>query len=564
MNKLMGDYNKTIFWVSFAIIAAIIIWGITSVDTFSAVVNWCMANLTDYFGWWLILLVATVTLLFLWIICSKYGGLKLGLPSDKPEYSGFSWFAMLFSCGIGVGFLFWGIAEPMTHFMSESPYITDGLGTAQHYSDAMNVAMFHWGIHGWIGYMALGLPLAYFAYRIRVPMSPSYTWYGLVGNRVKGPIGTIINIVSIFATVLGVSTTVGMGIMQTSYAIPLLFGIEPTTAVLAVFTLLIIISFTASSISGLNRGIKHLSRINIYLAIFFMVFMFCVGPSKHIINLILETSGLYATKFIYMTFYTNVAGDYSGWINGWTVFYWAWWLSWGPFTGGFVARISKGRSIRQLLVGSLLLPTAFTLVWFCTLGGTAMYDQVNGIADIASVLSQNLGAGVYALLEVVPLTGFFNWFVTINLFIFIVTTADSASFLVAMMSTNGKRTPKMVMRLIWGFGIGSISLLLLISGGLSAVQTSSVVAALPLSIVTAGAVISMMRVINKYEFKTTDPDNPPPYVLYPEIKESAMLFDPDLTEEDFAYDPSWREHLKDETKNREKKDKNEAVTVIKS
>lgn len=504
LKKISEQTNIGVFLTSALILLSIVFCGIIFPSSFPEIIGKIQEGITDIFGFWYIGLISIVTVLYALIAISKYGKIKLGDEHIKPRYTTFTWFSMLFCCGIGVGVVFWGVAEPMTHFMMASPYNPTAAGNPEDYETAMKIAIFHWGINGWIGYIAIGLPMGYFAFRYKLPFTVSSTLYGLLDNKTRGPISFIIDVISIFATVLGVSTTLGMGLMTMSFGIEKLFGITTTNTVLAILMLMLIITYTISSYTGIDKGIKHLSRINIYLALILILFIFFTGPTRFQINLILNTAGAYFSHVFYMMFYTNPAGDYTPWMSSWTVFYWAWFLSWGPFTGGFIAKISEGRNLRQFIAGSVMLPTICLLVWFCVLGGSSMYYQSTGVMDIWDVIGINYGGGIFALLDVLPFTPLTSVIALITLSLFLVTTADSATFQTALMVTRTSHEPHVSVRIFWAALTGACSLILLITGGLSGVQTASVVAALPLSFVVFVANISMIRAISRYEKQNPD------------------------------------------------------------
>lgn len=514
-------YDKKLLFSSSAIVLGVLFLGIALPQQFTQTTTWLLNNITLYFGNWFIIIICSLVFLYAFLAFSRYGKLKLGSLDDTKEFSNFSWFAMLFSCGIGVGFLFWGIAEPMTHFMAASPHNPHALGDPSGYSAAMKIAIFHWGIHGWVGYMALGVPIGYFAYRYNLPISTSSSLFGLLGRRIKGPWGLAADLTAIFATVFGVATTVGMGLMTMSYGIGNLLGITVTNTLLVLIMIVLVLCYMASAASGINRGVKRLSNINIYICLALMVFILFLGPTRYQISLMLETTGTYLSEFIYLGFYAGASGESETWVSGWTIFYWCWFLSWGPFVGGFIARISRGRSLRQYILGSIILPTAFTLIWFCVLGGTSMYYEANNMVSIWPVLENNLGAGIFALLSAFPLVKFFSVIVLLSLMLFLITTADSASILCAMMVCRGNSEPSVALRCFWALLIGAIGAVLLITGGLSSVQSSCTVAALPLSIIVLLANISLVKAIFRYEYKDGGNGDSTPYQRFSQVREDV-------------------------------------------
>lgn len=524
--NVTGKYRRSLLFVSSVVVLLIMLLGALLPVKFAAAAGWLLNHITMIFGDWFIVIICSLVLLYFFIACSRFGKLKLGQKDDVKEFSDFSWFAMLLSCGIGMGFLFWGIAEPMTHFMVASPHNPYPVGDPAGYASAMKIAIFHWGIHGWVGYMALGVPIGYFAYRYHMPITPSSAFYGLLGRKMKGGWQFVCDLISIFATVLGVATTIGMGLMTMSFGISQLFHVEVTTMILVVIMIVIVVCYLLSAASGIHRGVKRLSDINVYLCIALMAFIFLLGPSRYQINLILESIGSYINDFIYMGFYTATSGQYESWVSGWTVFYWCWFLSWGPFVGGFVAKISKGRSLRQYIFGSVLLPTVFTLVWFCVLGGTSMYYEVHHVVELWESLELNLGSGIFVLLTAFPAEKILSVVVLISLLLFLITTADSASILCAMMVMKNGYEPSVGIRCFWGCLIGITGTILLVAGGLSSVQSACIVAALPLSFVVVMVNIAFVRALLRYEYKDGNNGDRTPYDQFSVVREDIAYLYP--------------------------------------
>ncbi len=323
--------------------------------------------------------------------------------------------------------------------------------------------------------------------------------YGLIGEQVNGLLGKIVDFLAAFATIAGIATSLGMGLMSIRFGISQLFGIQLGTGGLTFVMILMIIGYTISAASGIERGIRILSKTNMYLAFVVLLFFIFFGPTLFIFNSMVESVGQYFDNIIFMSFWSDtmqVASD-GKWLGWWTVFYWCWWIAWGPFVGGFVARISKGRTIREFVFGVVLVPLVITIVWFNAVGGTALHAEINGTLEMYKAISADAGSGIFTLLTALPFGTLVSYIVFFNLIIFLVTSADSASFFVAMIVGNGDLNPKIGQRLIWGFFIGAISVLLLISGGLKAVQTASIVAALPFAFVMIGMMISLTKSLMK-------------------------------------------------------------------
>ncbi len=347
MGKLFGNFDKPLFWITLIVMAVTITIGISMPEQFENGLNAINAFATTNFGWWYMLCIAICIIFMLWCALSQYGNLKLGGENDRPEYSYFSWFAMLFSCGIGVGFIFWGVAEPMNHFMSPPPYSPYAAGDPKAAAFAMQVSLLHWGIHGWIPYTTVGLAISYFAYRNNRPMTVANSLYGLLGNRVNGKWGKLIDFLAAFATICGISTSLGMALLSMSFAINKLFGLEINTALLVLLDLAIIIAYIISATSGISKGYKAFKRSQRFYGIMHTGLCFICRSDEICLNLFTESIGNYLQNFVFMTFYSGTS-DQSGWIGNWTIFYWGWWIAWAPFVGGFVAEYQKVEQFASL------------------------------------------------------------------------------------------------------------------------------------------------------------------------------------------------------------------------
>jgi glycine betaine transporter len=492
LKKLLGDFDGPIFWFTFIGLAAAITIGIVSPEEFAAALNATQSYIVSNFTWWYMFVIAASIAFVFWLMLSKYGTIKLGKDDDKPEYTNFAWVAMLFSCGIGVGFIFWGVAEPLYHFM-DTPYLAES-GTSAAAPVALQISLLHWGIHGWIAYVVIGLAVAYSTYRLGNPLKFSSTLYPIIGEKANGPLGQVIDFLAVFATIAGISTTLGMGVISIKYGVTHLFGFAMTEIYVVIALILLIGAYTISAMTGLNRGIKKLSTLNIWLAFAVLVFIFIFGPTRFVLDLMSDGVGAYLSNFIFMTFWTDSV-DQTPWLGWWTVFYWGWWISWGPFVGGFIARISKGRTIREFIVGVLFVPLAMTIIWFSVVGGSAIDAQITGKVDMWAAISADTGAGIYSLLSAFPFGGLVAFVVFFNLLTFIVTSADSAAFFVAMILSKGNLEPTTTMRVIWGIALGLSAIILTLSGGLQALQTVSIVAALPFSIVMIAMAYAFLKSI---------------------------------------------------------------------
>ena len=494
LKKVLGDYDGPIFWFTFLGLAIAIGFGIFVPDQFAAALNATQGFIVTNFSWFYLLVVAAAIVFVFWMFLSKYGSIKLGKDDEKPEYGNFSWIAMLFSCGIGVGFIFWGVAEPLYHFM-DTPYLAES-ATAAAAPVAIQISLLHWGIHGWIAYVVIGLAVAYSTYRLGNPLKFSSTLYPLIGEKANGPIGRIVDFLAVFATIAGISTTLGMGVISIKFGTTYLFGIAMTEVYVIIALILLIGAYTISAMTGLNRGIKKLSSLNMYLAFIVLVFVFIFGPTRFVLDLMSDGLGAYLSNFVFMTFWSDSV-DKGPWLGWWTIFYWGWWISWGPFVGGFIARISRGRTIREFIVGVLFVPLAMTVIWFSVVGGATIHAQHTGLVDMWGAISADVGSGIYTLLGAYPFGSIIAYVVFFNMLTFIVTSADSAAFFVSMIISKGNLEPTTTMRVVWGIALGLSAIILTLSGGLQALQTVSIVAALPFSLVMIAMAAAFVKsVIN--------------------------------------------------------------------
>ena len=427
---------------------------------------------------------------------SRFGKIKLGKDHDEPEFSLLAWFAMLFSAGMGIGLMFFTTAETISHAFISSPNAAPG--SEQAIVESLQYAMFHWGLHGWGLYSIVALVLAYFKFRVGAPGLISATLEPLFGEKImRGTVGHIVDTLAIFATVVGVSSTLGFGSAQINSGLTYLFSAPKTLwfqlIILGVATVL----FVLSAWSGIGRGIKYLSTVNILLAFVLLILLFIVGPSTYILNLFTTSIGKYAGNFIEMSFELKpVNGEQRQWINEWTIFYWAWWISWAPFVGMFIARVSKGRTIKQFIAGVLLAPTLVTFIFFSVFGGSALYLEQNGIAKLSTLVTETVTFGMF---EHYPLGTVLSFITVIVIAIFFITSADSAVFVLGMFSTGGQLNPSNVVKVTWGLTLAFMAAIVMYSGGIKGFQNMLIISALPLSLIVSLMVISFYKVIQKNE-----------------------------------------------------------------
>ncbi len=502
MNKLFGDYDKTVFWL--AALFCLLFVGITMLNpaamqtNFQAIFDFVIANLG-----WLYLVLTMLFLIFCLVLAfSKYGQIRLGKDDERPEFSTATWFAMLFAAGMGIGLVFWGAAEPIFHFAGP-PFAEPG--TQEAAIEAMRYSFFHWGLHPWACYGVVAMALAYFQFRRGMPGLISSTFLPLLGEKgIAGGWGKTIDIFTIVVTLFGVATSLGLGAMQITTGLGVVAGMESSTGlsigIIAVITLL----FTISAVTGIKRGIKWLSTINMYLFFILMTVVLFIGPTRYLINTFVETLGAYIQNILWMSFFTDSQGAVAAhagweWVGGWTVFYWAWWITWAPFVGSFIARISRGRTIKEFVFGILLAPTMLCMIWFTIMGGTAIHSELFGAGGVADATFADTTMAIFAMFGNLPASGLLSIIAMTLTTIFFITSADSSTYVVSMMTSKGSLNPTNWLRVFWGIVAGSIAAMLLLTGGLSAVQTVAFVFGFPFMIIMVFMMYSLLKAFREDE-----------------------------------------------------------------
>ncbi|NEU29521.1 BCCT family transporter [bacterium LRH843] len=485
----------SVFTISVAITLAFIFWGVIAPSNLAAVTGTIQSFITHELGWFY-LLAATGFLIFsIYLIFSPYGNIKLGKQEDKPDYDYLTWFAFLFTAGMGIGLVFWGVAEPIYHYFDPATSVPE---TDQAAGEAMRYSIFHWGLHPWAIYSVVALALAYSKFRKNSTGMMSAVLQPLLGDRTNGWIGSSINVLVVFATVFGVATSLGFGAAQISaglsYLTPGLQSINSTFLQLLVI-IIVTVLFMISAQTGLDKGIRILSKFNVYLAIILMFFVLLLGPTSYIMGVFTQGIGSYFQNIIGMSFRLDIYNPEATWVEGWTIFYWAWWISWAPFVGSFIARVSKGRTIREFVIGVLTVPAIFGALWFSVFGGTGMYMQREGIVDImTSMTNSGMEVALFLILEQFPFSLILSIVTVFLIASFFITSADSATVVLGMQSTNGDLNPSNSVKFIWGLIISSTAAVLLSTEqGLGALQTAAIIAALPFTFIMIMMIISLMK-----------------------------------------------------------------------
>jgi choline/glycine/proline betaine transport protein len=450
-----------------------------------------MAAITSTTGWFLILAANVFILAAAYFAFGRFGQIRIGGQDAKPEFSTPAWFAMLLSAGMGIGLMFWSVGEPMYHYASPSPMF-GGIeaGTPEAAQAAMGTTYFHWGLHAWAIYAIVGLGLAFFAYNRGLPLTIRSIFYPLLGNRIYGFWGNLIDVLSVLATLVGLATSLGLGVQQVNAGLNFLFGVEIGTTTQVVLIAVITLFATGSVMAGLDSGVKRLSQANMILAALFMLFLLTVGPTVFILSGFTQNLGYYLTIFPELSLWTETFRE-SNWQGSWTVFYWAWWISWSPFVGMFIARISKGRTVKEFVLGVILIPTVLSFVWMSVFGGSALFLQSHGIADITSAVQDDVATAMFVMLENFPLAGLLSLAAIVLVTIFFITSSDSGSLVVDHLTSGGKLDSPTPQRVFWAIMEGVIAAVLLIGGGLTTLQTASVSTGLPFALVLLIGVYSL-------------------------------------------------------------------------
>ncbi|MXG91468.1 BCCT family transporter [Nocardioides flavescens] len=500
--------DRVVFGVAAALAVAVVAAGAVWPERFATGSNEALGWVTGNFGWLFVLTSAGFVVFAAYLALTRYGNIKLGPDDSEPEFSTFSWVSMMFATGMGIGLMFWGVAEPLTHFNSPPLGRGEG-GTPQAAESAMQYAFFHWGFHPWATYAVTGLAIGYFAYRKGYGNLISATFRPLLGERAGQAPGKAIDVIAIFATLFGSATSLGLGALQITGGIDDVFGRGSGSKVLAVAVIAVLTAcFVLSAVSGVERGIKWLSNANAIAAVLLVFFLFVVGPTVFIMGTFTTSLGDYLTHLPAMSFNTGVYDSAaSSWLGDWTIFYWAWWISWTPFVGMFIARISKGRTIRQFVVYVILVPSLVSFVWFSILGGSAIDEQLNQgwsppTLDDGSIA---LESSFFDLLREYPWGGFTVALAVFLVAIFFITGADSASIVMGQLSQGGTEEPRRWLLVFWGVATGAVAAVLLWAGGLDALQTLVILVAAPFMLVLIGMCVSLLEALRQEQFESTLP-----------------------------------------------------------
>ena len=482
--------DNAVFVLSLFVLLLFLIPGVLRPELFYDFASWLHRQIIDFFGWGFLIATFLFLIFAIWLAFSRYGDLKLGKQHETPQFSYFGWFSMLFAAGMGIGMIFWGVAEPMSHYLNPPEQITGETGQSANF--AMQYSFFHWGLQPWAIYITMSLCIAYFCFRRDMPPLISSCFYPLIGNRIYGIAGYLIDILGVFATVFGIVTSLGLGAMQINAGLGEVFGFEPTFTTEFILISVVTVLFMISTLSGVDKGIQLLSKTNILIALTLLLFVFVTGPTIYILNIFTQTIADFTSDFLSMSLSTNpfIGAE---WTQEWTLFYWAWWIAWSPFVGLFVASISRGRTIREFITGSLTVPTLLTFAWFSVFGGSGFHLELNLNTGFAEAVAADIPLGLFLLYEHFPFTLLLSLVTILLLVIFFITSADSGTYVISMMTSRGQLNPPDWKKIVWGVTISSTAVILLYAGGLEALQMMAITAALPFVIIMLLMAISLMR-----------------------------------------------------------------------
>ncbi len=493
MEKQSKLKKETIFIVSMLLVFGIVLWGILLPSNFEKVANTAFEFLSGKFSWLYVLCMTSFVVFTIWLgFFSKYKNIKLGPDDSKPEYKTITWFGMLFSAGMGIGLVFWGIAEPLNHYLN--PVGADP-ATAEAAKFAIEKSFLHWGLHPWANYCIIGLGLAYMQFRRNKPALVSSIFIPLLGEeKARGGIGKTIDILAVFATAGGMATSLGLGTYQINSGLNYLFGVPENITIQIIIVAAITVIYTVTAVAGIDKGISFISNTNMVLVAILLLGSFVLGPTVGIMDTFVEGTGLYIQRFLGSAFEMGSFGE-SAWYGAWTIFYWAWWISWAPFVGVFIARISRGRTIKEFVAGVLIVPALLSFLWFAIFGGIDFSMDLTVLTEAA----KNTTTAFFIVMNEIPL-GFYLSLVTIVLlFTFFITSANSATFVLGMLSDHGKLNPGKMKMTVWGILIAGLTLSLMIGSenGLNMLQTISIVSAFPFAFIMLFTMYALKKALDK-------------------------------------------------------------------
>ncbi len=489
VERVVAHMNPTVFFGSAFLVVVFALAGGLFTETSATLFETTQRGISRYLGWYYVLVVSAFLIVPVTLLFFPVRRVRIGGPRAKPEFSRFGWFTMLFAAGMGIGIVFYGVAEPLLHY--DDPLRAEPRSEAA-LLEAMRLSYFHWGLHAWGIYIVLALSIAHAHFNRGLPLAPRSAMEPLIGERIHGPLGDAVDILCTVGTLLGVATSLGLGAMQINASLDVFFGWPDSvwlqTAIIAAITA----AATTSVVLGVKKGIQRLSQSNMVLAFLLLLFVFVAGPTLYALELFVSTLGLYLQKLPQASLFLEPGSD-GTWQTTWTLFYWGWWISWSPFVAIFVARISKGRTVFEFVVGVLLVPSLVTFFWFATFGGAALYAQVEQGAALVDAVGRNVSTSLQVLLAQLPLASVTTALATLVIAIFFVTSSDSGSFVDDMVTSGGDPNPPRPQRVFWAVSEGVVAATLLLMGGLTAIRNAAISLGLPMSLILIAATIGLTR-----------------------------------------------------------------------
>ncbi|TVR35632.1 MAG: BCCT family transporter [Balneolaceae bacterium] len=491
-NKLF-EIHGPVFWPSVILITVLIVGTLLAGEAAEEVFNSVRVNITEWASWLFVISVNIFIGFALYFAFSRFGTIRIGGEGAEPEFSNMAWFAMLFSAGMGIGLMFFAVAEPMWHLLYP-PHAE--AGSTEAVRDAMGLTFLHWGLHAWAIYAIVGLALAFFAFNRDLPLSFRSVFYPLLGERINGWMGDVIDILAVLATLFGLATSLGIGASQAGAGMEYVFGLENTVTLQVIIIVVVTGVAVVSVVLGIDKGVKVLSEFNIRLAGLFLLFILVFGPTLYILGSFVQNTGYYIQNFASYATWTQIYED-GEFMTTWTVFYWAWWISWSPYVGMFIARISKGRTVKEFVLGVLIVPTILTFLWMSGFGGSALYLETGGIAEIAAAVEADQTTSLFILLDQFPLAIITSFLAIVLVLSFFVTSSDSGSLVIDGLTSGGRLDSPVGQRVFWATTEGAVAAVLLIGGGLGALQAGAISTGLPFVIVLLIMCYSLQRGLSR-------------------------------------------------------------------
>lgn len=493
--------NTGMSLVAILMVVATLVTGVLFTEQSAAAIGQLRSWLNPFLEWYYVLLVAFLLFFMIWLGTGRYKNVRLGNDAEVPEFTFFSWVSMLFAAGTGVGILFWSVAQPILQFQ-DNPFVEFGSADADAAIIAMRLSFFHWGINGWAIFSFVGLTMAYFAFRHDQPLTVRSALRPLLGNRIHGVLGDIIDLLAVFGTVFGIATTLGLGVQQMNAGLNRVFGIANSPELQLTVIAGIMMIATVSVVSGVSRGVRLLSEMNFWLSIAAVFFMLILGPTQYLIGVTIEATGDYIQNLLRLSFHTNATHS-SHWQSEWTVFFWGWWLAWSPFVGMFIARISRGRTFREFVTGVLLVPTGITIVWIGLFGGTALYQELFQGGGVIEAVYKDISSALFVMIEGMSLgsmTPVVSTLLIVLIGTYLITSANAGTLVITTILSGGDTEPPAGHRILWGIFLALLTAVLLLAGGLETLQAAVIAAALPFSLVVMAMATGLLRALREERY----------------------------------------------------------------